>query len=65
MKTLIKLKNFIRRVIERVFLFLSYLVGVGLTSLISRIFDKDFLIMNPNSSGWSKVSGSKDLKKMY
>lgn len=60
-----KFSKMIQSLANWILLHLIYLVGFGITSLISKLMRKRFLDSFPKDSAWSKPTGSDDLNKMF
>lgn len=58
-------KKFMERVISNIALFGMYFIGIGLTSLIAKCFNRNFLNRNFQKSSWQPVTGSNKLTKMF
>ena len=56
-----KINNFVSKVI----LLLIYYLGIGTTSLVSKIAGKIFLNLTPQKSNWETPTGSNKKEKMY
>lgn len=48
-----------------IFLHLAYFFGVGVTSVVAKIFGKHFLNTAPTNSTWQKRNQDQTLKTMY
>ena len=60
-----KFSKMIQSLVNWILLHLIYLVGFGITSLISKLMRKRFLDSFSKNSAWSKPTGSDDLNKMF
>ncbi len=60
-----KFSKAIQSLVNWILLHLIYLVGFGITSLISKLMRKRFLGSFPKDSAWSKPTESSDLNKMF
>jgi len=58
-------KKFAERLISNLALFGIYFIGIGLTSLVAKIFQRQFLLRSANQSTWQPITGSSKLTKMY
>ncbi len=56
----------IATLVNTIILLLVYFVGIGLTSLVAKIFRKNFLEVKPqNSSYWSELNLGKESVQNY
>lgn len=65
MDILKKISQKINNVISKVILYAIYYLGIGTTSLVSKIAKKNFLNLNPQKSNWETPTGSNKKEKMY
>ncbi len=55
----------ITRAVTQIALTLVYLIGIGLTSLVAKLFGKKFLHAKFTDSSWQPMTGSERLEKMF
>lgn len=60
-----KIKNKVDALIEFVSIFLIFLLGIGTTKLLARIFSKSFLEKEYPKGSWKIYQRNKDSLKMY
>ena len=60
-----KISASLTEVINKILLFVAYVVGIGIPSILYKLADKRFLKMNPSKSTWESPSGSEKIEKMY
>lgn len=58
-------KNFMERLISITALMGIYFLGIGLTSLVAKVFQWQFLNRNFKNSSWQSVTGSSKITKMF
>lgn len=58
------LEKFFGKLITFVSLFLTYFLGIGLTAIVAKIFNKKFLDSAKNST-WKKANYKTNLRKMF
>lgn len=54
-----------RDITSFIFLSLSYLIGVGLTSVVGKLFGKYFLEMTPKKTTWVAHKNDSSWEHMY
>jgi ABC-type uncharacterized transport system permease subunit len=62
---LLNFSKFVRQSLTKVVLFFAYILGIGPTSIIAKLFRKQFLNSSSKKTSWRKPTGSIYLKKMY
>jgi len=62
-----KINAFYIKITSFIILSFIYFIGIGLTSLVGKLFKQDFLIINKsnNKSNWCKYYLSENMEKMY
>lgn len=57
--------RFMTQLTTRIALSLVYVLGIGGTSLVARLFGKKFLQSKFTASSWQPITGSTKLEKMF
>lgn len=61
--------NLYSRLIQRVtaimFLHAAYFLGIGVVSVLGRMFGTRFLDEIPTKTNWKKPTGSEEMERMY
>jgi hypothetical protein len=65
MSTIKKLSQKINNFISEIILHAVYYLGIGTTSLISKLVRKEFLKLTPKRFNWETPTGSENKDKMY
>lgn len=61
-----KVKNFVEQVLTHVSVVMTYVVGIGATAIVAKIFGKQFLNSTFKTSSWvDKTKEKLDVTKMY
>lgn len=65
MKIFKKIKSVVDQIIENFALNFIFILGVGITTLVAKIFLKNFLQKKHFFTSWKRYSSSNQLRKMY
>lgn len=65
MTTLKRISQKINYYFSKIILYLIYYIGIGTTSMVSKIVRKKFLNLTPRDSTWKTPTGSSEKEKMY
>jgi hypothetical protein len=60
-----KVRFLIETGITWIALFLVYCIGIGLTSLVGKLFNRRFLRHKFHRSSWQPITGSQQLERMF
>lgn len=62
-----KILEYYSKIFTFIVLFLIYFLGIGITSLIGKLFNKDFLKIGNSKvkTSWHKYHSSNNMEKMY
>lgn len=59
------IKRRIDRAVEKVALHFVFLLGIGITSIIAKLFFKKFITKKYSFTSWNKYQKNKNVTKMY
>lgn len=64
-KLLKKISKKINNFVSKIILHIVYYLGIGATSLVSKIVKKNFIILSPKKTNWKNPTGSDQKEKMF
>lgn len=65
MKRIIAISTFLQSVISAILLTVAYIIGIGVVSIIGKMFNIQFLKRDTKISTWTAFQHSADDRKMY
>jgi hypothetical protein len=65
MKRLSVVANLVRRLVSTLLLFVAYIAGIGVASLLGKLVGKSFLSLAPKRSSWSYFPKHLNQHTMY